>query len=87
MPRNTKSATGKPASGTGRSTATASRKTATTTASYSEETKLKELFVEELKDIYWAEKHLVKALPKHVNPLYAKFMHLLLGVSNANTSL
>jgi ferritin-like metal-binding protein YciE len=64
MPRNTKSATGKPASGTGRSTATASRKTATTTASYSEETKLKELFVEELKDIYWAEKHLVKALPK-----------------------
>jgi ferritin-like metal-binding protein YciE len=25
---------------------------------------LKELFVEELKDIYWAEKHLVKALPK-----------------------
>lgn len=64
MPRNTKSATGKQASGTGRSTATASRKTATTTASYSEETKLKELFVEELKDIYWAEKHLVKALPK-----------------------
>jgi ferritin-like metal-binding protein YciE len=29
-----------------------------------EETKLKELFVEELKDIYWAEKHLTKALPK-----------------------
>lgn len=29
-----------------------------------EETMLKELFVEELKDIYWAEKHLVKALPK-----------------------
>src|SRR5215203_5777630 len=30
----------------------------------SEETMLKELFVEELKDIYWAEKHLTKALPK-----------------------
>jgi len=26
--------------------------------------KLKELFVDGLKDIYWAEKHLVKALPK-----------------------
>jgi ferritin-like metal-binding protein YciE len=26
--------------------------------------KLMELFVDELKDIYWAEKHLVKALPK-----------------------
>jgi ferritin-like metal-binding protein YciE len=31
---------------------------------FSEETKLKELFVEELRDIYWAEKHLTKALPK-----------------------
>ena len=30
----------------------------------SEETMLKELFVDELKDIYWAEKHLTKALPK-----------------------
>jgi ferritin-like metal-binding protein YciE len=30
----------------------------------SEETMLKELFIEELKDIYWAEKHLTKALPK-----------------------
>jgi ferritin-like metal-binding protein YciE len=29
-----------------------------------EETMLRELFVEELKDIYWAEKHLTKALPK-----------------------
>src|SRR6476661_9046593 len=31
---------------------------------FSEATKLKELFVEELRDIYWAEKHLTKALPK-----------------------
>src|SRR6476469_9038384 len=29
-----------------------------------EETKLKQLFMDELKDIYWAEKHLTKALPK-----------------------
>jgi ferritin-like metal-binding protein YciE len=37
------------------------------TASYSQEennSMLKELFIEELQDIYWAEKHLVKALPK-----------------------
>ena len=25
---------------------------------------LNELFIDELKDIYWAEKHLTKALPK-----------------------
>ena len=29
-------------------------------------TKLTDFFLEELKDIYWAEKHLVKALPKMV---------------------
>lgn len=29
-----------------------------------ESTMLEELFLEELKDIYWAEKHLLKALPK-----------------------
>ncbi|RZA00215.1 MAG: ferritin-like domain-containing protein [Sphingobacteriaceae bacterium] len=29
-----------------------------------EESALNELFVDELKDIYWAEKHLAKALPK-----------------------
>jgi len=29
-----------------------------------EETMLRELFIDELKDIYWAEKHLTKALPK-----------------------
>ncbi|TWR26239.1 ferritin-like domain-containing protein [Mucilaginibacter achroorhodeus] len=28
------------------------------------ESALKELFIDELKDIYWAEQHLVKALPK-----------------------
>ena len=53
MPRNTKATNGRAST---RSTAKAD--------SYNEESKLKELFVEELKDIYWAEKHLVKALPK-----------------------
>ena len=53
MPRNSKATTSR--AGT-RSTAKDSN--------YNEESKLKELFVEELKDIYWAEKHLVKALPK-----------------------
>lgn len=40
------------------------RKSTASTAMQSEETMLKELFVDELKDIYWAEKHLTKALPK-----------------------
>ena len=30
------------------------------------ESALKELFVDEIKDIYWAEKHLAKALPKMI---------------------
>lgn len=47
---------------TTRTSATKAGVTSTTFAN--EETKLKELFVEELKDIYWAEKHLTKALPK-----------------------
>src|SRR5688572_8561799 len=37
------------------------------TPSYTQEennSMLQELFIEELRDIYWAEKHLVKALPK-----------------------
>jgi ferritin-like metal-binding protein YciE len=50
MPRNTST------SGTKKSTASSTGK--------SEETMLKELFVDELRDIYWAEKHLTKALPK-----------------------
>lgn len=33
-------------------------------ATKDDETLLHELFVDELKDIYWAEKHLTKALPK-----------------------
>ena len=36
----------------------------TTKKKSSEDSALKELFVDELKDIYWAEKHLTKALAK-----------------------
>jgi ferritin-like metal-binding protein YciE len=54
MPRNSKST----------STSTRGRSSAKAAASYNEESKLKELFVEELKDIYSAEKQLTKALPK-----------------------
>jgi len=43
---------------------TKSAKAATRTPK--EEDALKELFVDELKDIYWAEQHLVKALPKMI---------------------
>lgn len=44
------------------------KKTAAANASRSPEAEsaLKELFVDELKDIYWAEKHLASALPKMV---------------------
>src|SRR4029079_8272635 len=41
-----------------------SKKSSGSSNMQSEETMLKELFVEELRDIYWAEKHLTKALPK-----------------------
>lgn len=50
MPRNTMSKT--------------TAKRSSSTAQKSDETMLMELFVDELKDIYWAEKHLTKALPK-----------------------
>jgi len=33
-------------------------------AAKSSDSRLKEFFIDELKDIYWAEKHLVKTLPK-----------------------
>ena len=45
---------------------TSARKTAAKTMSQSEDAKsmLHEFLTDELKDIYWAEKHLTKALPK-----------------------
>jgi ferritin-like metal-binding protein YciE len=46
-------------------TKTMRTKTATTeTTAGAAESALNELFIDELKDIYWAEKHLAKALPK-----------------------
>lgn len=44
--------------------AASSKKSMSSSNTKSEETMLKELFTDELKDIYWAEKHLTKALPK-----------------------
>lgn len=41
-----------------------SKRSMSSSGTKSEETMLKELFTDELKDIYWAEKHLTKALPK-----------------------
>lgn len=46
---------------------TGKKSTGSKKSSYSKEennSMLRELFVEELRDIYWAEKHLVKALPR-----------------------
>jgi ferritin-like metal-binding protein YciE len=37
-----------------------------TSRSSKEESALKELFIDEIKDIYWAEQHLTKALPKMI---------------------
>ncbi|RYU86896.1 ferritin-like domain-containing protein [Mucilaginibacter terrigena] len=44
--------------------ATTKTKKAPETTDNVEESALNELFLDELKDIYWAEKHLAKALPK-----------------------
>src|SRR5437763_5348600 len=41
-----------------------SKKSSAPSSGKSNETMLRELFTDELKDIYWAEKHLTKALPK-----------------------
>jgi ferritin-like metal-binding protein YciE len=62
MPRNTSTTTSKKSAGTSKSKGATAAKNATT--GKSEATMLKELFIDELKDIYWAEKHLTKALPK-----------------------
>lgn len=54
-------------SATGKSTSSkvaTKRSSASTSVVHDEETLLRELFMDELKDIYWAEKHLTKALPK-----------------------
>lgn len=45
-------------------TAAPAKKSSSSAVMHDEETLLRELFLDELKDIYWAEKHLTKALPK-----------------------
>lgn len=47
-----------------KSAGSAAQKKSNSAAQKSDSTLLMELFVDELKDIYWAEKHLTKALPK-----------------------
>lgn len=56
----TKTSSAKPAA----KTKTATTKKETTKPAKIEDSEFHEFFVDELKDIYWAEKHLVKALPK-----------------------
>jgi ferritin-like metal-binding protein YciE len=63
MAKNTRSGTAsKAASKTASKTAT--KRSSNGLGTKDDETLLKELFIDELKDIYWAEKHLTKALPK-----------------------
>lgn len=45
---------------------TTGSKSTTLSRSPEDESALKELFIDSLKDLYWAEKHLTKALPKMV---------------------
>lgn len=47
-----------------KSSATASKKQAVSQPNEETQSALMELFVDSIKDIYWAEKHLTKALPK-----------------------
>jgi ferritin-like metal-binding protein YciE len=43
---------------------TATKKAASTASKEETQSMLQEFFIDELRDIYWAEKHLLKALPK-----------------------
>jgi ferritin-like metal-binding protein YciE len=49
---------------TTKSRTTSKRKTSSSTATANGNSQLEKLFHDSLKDIYWAEKHLLKALPK-----------------------
>lgn len=64
MAKNTRSgSTTKSASKSSKS-ATSGKSSSSPNGMKDDRTLLNELFIEELKDIYWAEKHLTKALPK-----------------------
>ena len=58
MAKSTKTA------GTAKKAAPGIKRAAARTVFKDDETALKELFLDELRDIYWAEKHLTKALPR-----------------------
>ena len=70
MPRTTATKTAANRSGSASKTSsrtsagTATKSRSGSASQKSDETMLNELFLDELKDIYWAEKHLTKALPK-----------------------
>jgi ferritin-like metal-binding protein YciE len=65
MEKTAKSKSGKTTTSKSNSTSTNKKSASRSTASNKEsKSLLEEFFVEELKDIYWAEKHLTKALPK-----------------------
>ena len=69
MPRNTATKTATKRTGsasktTSKTAGASSARRSGSTAMKSDETMLNELFLDELKDIYGAEKHLTKALPK-----------------------
>lgn len=69
MPRNTATKTAVKSTGAtsrtaGKSAGASSKKSAGSSTQKSDATMLHELFVDELKDIYWAEKHLTKAMPR-----------------------
>jgi ferritin-like metal-binding protein YciE len=65
MAKGTRSTTSQSSKGAAsKKSATPAKKGGSKAVAFDEETLLKELFLDELKDIYWAEKHLTKALPK-----------------------
>lgn len=64
MEKTTKSAKSGKTAPTRGNGAGAKQKQSTTRSTKENKNLLEEFFVEELKDIYWAEKHLTKALPK-----------------------
>lgn len=64
MAKSTRSAATKSGKSAPKKSATTARSTGNKTVAYDEQSLLRELFLDELKDMYWAEKHLTKALPK-----------------------
>lgn len=70
MPKQTKKTTTAAkktsASPSGKSAKQTAKKSGTTGKSTGNDSMLEDFFYDELKDIYWAEKHLTKALPKMV---------------------